>query len=110
MSVVGYFELDEGKAHKIAAEVGQAVATWQVEAARLGLTQTEIDRMYRRSSTRGACHCIVQRNERRIMTFRARKPAAAVDEVLTLSANGGLAIIEAGGSVACPRESHVRNL
>lgn len=45
MSVVGYFELDEGKAHAIAAEVGQAVATWREEAARLGLTQAEIDRM-----------------------------------------------------------------
>ena len=45
ISVVGYFELDEGKARKIAAEVGRAVATWQVEATRLGLTQTEIDRM-----------------------------------------------------------------
>lgn len=45
ISVVGYFELDEGKARKIAAEVGQAVATWREEAARLGLTQAEIDRM-----------------------------------------------------------------
>ena len=45
ISVVGYFELDEGKARKIAAEVGRAVATWKVEAARLGLTQAEIDRM-----------------------------------------------------------------
>lgn len=45
MSVVGYFELDEAKAHAIAAEVGQAVATWREEAARLGLTQAEIDRM-----------------------------------------------------------------
>ena len=45
MSVVGYFELDEAKAHAIAAEVGQAVTTWREEAARLGLTQAEIDRM-----------------------------------------------------------------
>ncbi len=45
MSVVGYFELDEDKAHVIAAEVGQAVATWREEAARLGLTLAEIDRM-----------------------------------------------------------------
>ncbi len=45
ISVVGYFELDEGKARKIAAEVGRAVATWREEAARLGLTQAEIDRM-----------------------------------------------------------------
>lgn len=45
MSVVGYFELDEGKARAIAAEVGTAVTTWREEAARLGLTQAEIDRM-----------------------------------------------------------------
>lgn len=45
MSVVGYFELDEDKAHAIAAEVGKAVTTWREEAARLGLTQAEIDRM-----------------------------------------------------------------
>ena len=45
MSVVGYFELVEGKAREIAAEVGRAVASWRIEAARLDLTQTEIDRM-----------------------------------------------------------------
>ena len=45
MSVVKYFELDEGKARTIAAEVGCAVAEWRSDAARLGLTQTEIDRM-----------------------------------------------------------------
>jgi len=45
MSVVGYFELDEGKARVVAAEVGKAVTTWREEAARLGLTQAEINRM-----------------------------------------------------------------
>ncbi len=45
MSVVGYFELDGNKAHAIAAEVGMAVRTWREEAARLGLTPAEIDRM-----------------------------------------------------------------
>ncbi len=45
MSVVGYFELDENKAQVITAEVGLAVATWREEAARMGLTQAEIDRM-----------------------------------------------------------------
>ena len=45
MSVVGYFELDENKAHAIAAEVGMAVRTWREEAAQLGLTPAEIDRM-----------------------------------------------------------------
>ncbi len=45
MSVVGYFELNENKARAIAAEVGMAVRTWREEAARLGLTQAEINRM-----------------------------------------------------------------
>ena len=45
MSVVGYFELDEAKAHVIAAEVGQSVATWREEAAQLSLTRAEIDRI-----------------------------------------------------------------
>lgn len=45
MSVMGYFELDEGEAKTIAGEVGQAVATWREEAARMGLTQAEINRL-----------------------------------------------------------------
>jgi len=45
MSVVGYFELDEGKARVIAAEVGKAVTTWREEASQLSLTRAEIDRM-----------------------------------------------------------------
>ena len=45
MSVVGYFELTEDKAHAIAAEVGKAVTTWREESAKLGLTKAEIDRM-----------------------------------------------------------------
>ena len=45
MSVVGYFELAEDKAHAIAAEVGKAVTTWREESAKLGLTKAEIDRM-----------------------------------------------------------------
>lgn len=45
MSVMGYFELDEAKAHVIAAEVGQAVATWREEAAQRSLTRAEIDRV-----------------------------------------------------------------
>ncbi len=45
MSVAGYFELDKDKAHAIAAEVGMAVRTWHEEAARLGLTKVEVDRM-----------------------------------------------------------------
>lgn len=45
IEVAGYFELEVKAAAQIAAEVGQAVATWRTEAARLGLTMAEIDRM-----------------------------------------------------------------
>ena len=45
MEVVAYFELDSRAGRAIAVEVGQAVATWRGEAARLGLTTAEIDRM-----------------------------------------------------------------
>ena len=45
IEVAGYFELEVKSAAQIAAEVGQAVATWRTEAARLGLTTAEIDRM-----------------------------------------------------------------
>ncbi len=45
MAVTDYFELDAKAARAIAAEVGQAVATWRGEAARLGLTPSDIDRM-----------------------------------------------------------------
>jgi serine/threonine-protein kinase HipA len=43
--VAAYFELDSGAAHRIAGEVGQAVAKWRKEAAKLGLTAAEINRM-----------------------------------------------------------------
>ncbi len=45
MEVAGYFELDAGRARRIAADVGKAVSTWRDEAARHGLTKPEIDRM-----------------------------------------------------------------
>lgn len=45
MAVAGYFQLDASAARGVAAEVGQAVATWRGAAARLGLTPPEIDRM-----------------------------------------------------------------
>jgi len=45
LEVAGYFELGEGEAHKIAGQVGQAVATWRKPASKLGLTPAEIDRM-----------------------------------------------------------------
>lgn len=45
LSVAAYFELADAPAREIAAEVARAVATWRDEAARLGLTPGEIDRM-----------------------------------------------------------------
>ena len=45
LEVASYFELGSDEAHKIAAEVGQAVDTWRKVAAKLGLSETEIDRM-----------------------------------------------------------------
>ncbi|MGH2604027.1 MAG: type II toxin-antitoxin system HipA family toxin, partial [Dehalococcoidia bacterium] len=45
MAVADYFELDAKTAGQIAGEVGQAVATWRAEGARLGLMTSEIDRM-----------------------------------------------------------------
>ena len=45
MEVARYFELDEATAHKIAAEVAKIVSNWREEAARHGLSKTEIDRM-----------------------------------------------------------------
>src|SRR6202167_4300899 len=45
LEVATYFELTEDEALNIAYEVGQVVATWRTEAAKLGLTQTEITRL-----------------------------------------------------------------
>ena len=45
LRVASYFELAPDGAHAIAAQVGQAVATWRKEARKLGLTVSEIDRM-----------------------------------------------------------------
>jgi serine/threonine-protein kinase HipA len=45
LEVAPYFELGSDEAHNIAAQVGQAVATWRKEAVKLGLTAPEIDRM-----------------------------------------------------------------
>jgi serine/threonine-protein kinase HipA len=45
MEVAPYFELDATAARGIAAEVGGVVVKWRGEAARLGLTTTEIERM-----------------------------------------------------------------
>jgi len=45
LGVAAYFELGPDAARRIVAEVGEAVATWRREAAALGLTSAEIDRM-----------------------------------------------------------------
>ena len=45
LEVSSYFELEPGKPQRIAREVAQAVALWRNEAAALGLTSAEIDRM-----------------------------------------------------------------
>lgn len=44
LQVASYFELNYREAHTIAVQVGLAVATWRKEAARLGLTASEIHR------------------------------------------------------------------
>jgi serine/threonine-protein kinase HipA len=43
--VAEYFGIDDKTAHRIANEVGQAVASWRKEAQRLGIRGAEIDRM-----------------------------------------------------------------
>ena len=45
MSVAEYFGLTQKAARSIAFEIKRAVTAWRGEAARLGLTQVEIDRM-----------------------------------------------------------------
>ena len=45
VEVAGYFDLDDGKAHAIAKQVGHAVSKWRDEAARHGLNKAEMDRM-----------------------------------------------------------------
>lgn len=45
MEVAEYFELDAGAARAVLAEVGDAVAQWRREAAQLGLSPAEIERM-----------------------------------------------------------------
>ena len=45
LSVAGYFDLDDGKALKIANEVGRAVKRWRAVAARMGIKDAEIDRL-----------------------------------------------------------------
>ncbi|HVB40258.1 MAG TPA: HipA domain-containing protein, partial [Terriglobales bacterium] len=44
LQVASYFELGQDEAHKIAGQVGQAVAAWRRVAKNLGLTPAEIDR------------------------------------------------------------------
>jgi serine/threonine-protein kinase HipA len=45
LDVAAYFELSLDGARRIAAQVGKAVGTWRKEAARIGLTASEIGRM-----------------------------------------------------------------
>lgn len=45
LEVSSYFELEPEKTERIAREVAQSVALWRNEAAALGLTSAEIDRM-----------------------------------------------------------------
>src|SRR6202167_238460 len=45
VEVAGYFELDDGKAHDIAKQVGHAVSKWRDEAARHGMNKAEMGRM-----------------------------------------------------------------
>lgn len=45
LSVAGYFDIDDGRAKKIAKEVGQAVAHWRTVAEKAGITDAEIGRM-----------------------------------------------------------------
>jgi serine/threonine-protein kinase HipA len=45
MEVAEYFELKKDEARAVAAEVAAATAAWRTEAAELGLTKAEIERM-----------------------------------------------------------------
>jgi serine/threonine-protein kinase HipA len=45
MVVAGQFGLAQDRARQIAAEVAAAVAGWRMQAARIGLTAREIERM-----------------------------------------------------------------
>jgi serine/threonine-protein kinase HipA len=45
MDVAKYFELDPAKAREIAKQVGKAVSKWRIEAARHGISKSEVDRM-----------------------------------------------------------------
>jgi serine/threonine-protein kinase HipA len=45
LSEAGYFDIDDARAQKIAKEVGQAVTRWRAAAAKMGIKDSEIDRM-----------------------------------------------------------------
>lgn len=45
LGVAGYFDIDDGKALKIASEVGHAVKRWRALAAKIGIKESEIERM-----------------------------------------------------------------
>ncbi len=45
ITVADYFELTEGEARKIAAQVGRVVSGWRKTAIALGIGKAEVDRM-----------------------------------------------------------------
>lgn len=45
MSVAHYFNVDKIRSKKIILEVGQAVATWRLEAKNFSIKKSEVDRM-----------------------------------------------------------------
>lgn len=45
LSVAGYFDIDGAKAQKIAKDVGKAVTRWRAVAPKMGIKDSEIDRM-----------------------------------------------------------------
>jgi serine/threonine-protein kinase HipA len=59
LSVAPYFKLGSDEANRIVTQVGKAVASWRKEAAKLGLTLPEIDRMtsaFEHEDLRSATH------------------------------------------------------
>lgn len=45
MEIAGYFEMEIRKAKQVTTEVGRAVSKWRNEAAHLGLSKSEVERM-----------------------------------------------------------------
>jgi serine/threonine-protein kinase HipA len=45
MEVAGYFDLEEGRAREIAAQVARTTSSWREEAVEHGIGKGEIERM-----------------------------------------------------------------